>query len=251
AGIGATVAELLANPYLLFEQDRRLIDRVAFGVVDRGLFPDESIRKQFPVPAPSRIDDPADERRVRALVVDLLEDASAQGHTLLPRSWVIRRARERALQPPCPLGENVLDATEASFAPVVVCAATRSGEAAYQVDRLAECRKIVRHEILGRKASKPHTAAHDWRKIVDSGLGQPLPDDPADNQLENRARQEKAAALEQLFSSRLCVLIGQAGTGKTTLLRMLCGMPDVKSKGILLLAPTGKARVRMEEQTRL
>src|ERR1019366_7596561 len=92
AGIGATVAELLANPYLLFEQDRRLIDRVAFGVVDRGLFPDESIRKQFPVPAPSRIDDPADERRVRALVVDLLEDASAQGHTLLPRSWVIRRA---------------------------------------------------------------------------------------------------------------------------------------------------------------
>jgi hypothetical protein len=28
-------------------------------------------------------------------------------------------------------------------------------------------------------------------------------------------------------------------------------MPDVKSKGILLLAPTGKARVRMEEQTRL
>jgi energy-coupling factor transporter ATP-binding protein EcfA2 len=183
--------------------------------------------------------------------VDLLEEASAQGHTLLPRSWVIRRARDRALQPPCPLGENVLDATEASFAPVVVCAATHSGETAYQVDRLAECRKIVRHEILGRKASKPHTAAHDWRKIVDSGLGQPLPDDPADSQLEDRARQEKAAALEQLFSSRLCVLIGQAGTGKTTLLRMLCGMPDVKSKGILLLAPTGKARVRMEEQTRL
>jgi energy-coupling factor transporter ATP-binding protein EcfA2 len=251
AGIGATVTELLANPYLLFEQDRRLIDHVAFGVVDRGLFPDESIRKQFPVPAPSRIDDPADERRVRAMVVDLLEEASAQGHTLLPRSWVIRRARDRALQPPCPLGENVLDATEASFAPVVVCAATHSGETAYQVDRLAECRKIVRHEILGRKASKPHTAAHDWRKIVDSGLGQPLPDDPADSQLEDRARQEKAAALEQLFSSRLCVLIGQAGTGKTTLLRMLCGMPDVKSKGILLLAPTGKARVRMEEQTRL
>ena len=55
---------------------------------------------------PSRINDPADGRRVRALVVDLLEQAAAEGHTLLPRSWVIRRARERALQPPCPLGEK-------------------------------------------------------------------------------------------------------------------------------------------------
>jgi ATP-dependent exoDNAse (exonuclease V) alpha subunit len=44
-------------------------------------------------------------------------------------------------------------------------------------------------------------------------------------------------------------LIGPVGTGKTTLLRMLCALPDVRAKGILLLAPTGKARVRLEEQT--
>ncbi len=251
AGIGATDAELLANPYLLFERDRRSADRVAFGVVDRGLVPDESIRKQFPVPEPSRIDDPADARRVRALVVDLLEEAAGQGHTLLPRSWVIRRARERALQPPCPLGENVLDAAEESFEPVVARVATLGGEAAYQVDRLAECRQMIRREILGRKKGRPHSAAHNWGALVDTGLGQALPDDPTDRDLEERARQEKAAALEQLFHSRLSVLIGPAGTGKTTLLRMLCRMPDVGGKGLLLLAPTGKARVRLEEQTAL
>ncbi len=250
-GIGATDAELLANPYLLFESDRRSSDAIAFGVVDRGLFPDESVRKQFPVPATSRIDYPADARRVRALVVNLLEEASTQGHTLLPRSWVIRSARERALQPACPLGENVLDAAEECFGAVVVRTKTRGGEAAYQVDRLAECRDIIRREVLRRKDGKPHTAEHDWRKLVDSGIGQALPDDPADRQLEERARKEKAAALEQIFRSRLSVLIGSAGTGKTTLLRMLCGMPDVKSKGLLLLAPTGKARVRLEEQTKL
>ena len=83
------------------------------------------------MPEPSRIEDPADERRVRALVVDLLEHAAAEGHTLLPRSWVIRRARERALQPPCPLGENVLDACEESFAPVAARAGTRAGEPTY------------------------------------------------------------------------------------------------------------------------
>ena len=70
---------------------------IAFGVVDRGLFPDEAVREQFPVPEPSRIEDPADERRVRALVVDLLDRAAAEGHILLPRSWVIQRAREHAL----------------------------------------------------------------------------------------------------------------------------------------------------------
>ena len=45
------------------------------------------------------------------------------------------------------------------------------------------------------------------------------------------------------------MLIGPAGTGKTTLLRMLCSGPGLAEKGLLLLAPTGKARVRLEEQT--
>jgi hypothetical protein len=85
AEFGASDAEILANPYLLFERDRRSADRAAFGTVDRGLFPDESIRDHFPIPEPSRITDPADPRRVRALVVDLLEEGAAQGHTLLPR----------------------------------------------------------------------------------------------------------------------------------------------------------------------
>ena len=249
AGIEATDAELLRNPYLLFERDRRAADPIAFGAVDRGLFPAEAVREQYPVPEPSRIEDPADERRVRALVVDVLEHAAAEGHTLLPRSWVIRRARKRALQPPCPLGENVLDACEESFTPVVARAATRAGEPAYQVDRLSECRKIIRREVLGRKKGKPHVAQLDWRGLVDAGIDEPLPQDPEEREQENRARREKAAALEQLFRSRLSVLIGPAGTGKTTLLRMLCSLPGLAEKGQLLLAPTGKARVRLEEQT--
>ncbi len=249
AGIETTDTELLANPYMLFEHDRRSADRIAFGTVDRGMFPDLAIREQFPLSEPSRIEDPADARRVRALVVDLLEEAAQEGHTLLPRSWLIRRARERSLQPPCPLGENVLDATEESFGSSVVRAATRTGEAAYQVDGLAECGKIIRREVRGRQKGRPHTAALDWRALVDAGLRQSLPEEAADHDLEERARQEKAAALKQLYRSRLSVLIGQAGTGKTTLLRVLCSLPDVATRGLLLLAPTGKARVRLEEQT--
>ncbi len=169
AGIDVTNAQLLANPFLLFERDRDSLDPIGFGAVDRGLFPDEVIRREFPVPPLSRIEDPADPRRVRALVADLLEEASSQGHSVLPRGWVIRRARERALQPPCPLGENVLDASEDSFLPVIARVATRTGEAAYQIDRLIACREIIRREVRGRKKGKPHAVAHHWRACGGSG----------------------------------------------------------------------------------
>lgn len=247
AGIEATDAELLANPYLLFERDRRSRDAISFGTVDRGLFPDDVIRESLPAPEPSRVGDPADRRRVRALAVDLLEAAADEGHTLLPRDWIIRRARERMLQPPCPLGENMLDATEESFAPVIDRTDTRSGEPAYQIDRLAECRKIIRREINRRRKGRRHAGDHDWRKIVDSGPDESLSEDARER--KERARDEQAAGLEELYRSRVSVLLGPAGTGKTTLLGMLCSIEGLADKGLLLLAPTGKARVRLEEQT--
>ena len=70
------------------------------------------------------------------------------------------------------------------------------------------------------------------------------------DELEESARAEKTAALKELAESRLSVLIGPAGTGKTTLLSVLCSHPKIEAGGILLLAPTGKARVRMEQSTR-
>ena len=84
----------------------------------------------------------------------------------------------------------------------------------------------------------------DWRKVIDTELGMMPADDDGDEEL---ARHEKAAALEILATSRLSVLVGAAGTGKTTLLRALSTLPAVASGGLLLLAPTGKARVRMQD----
>lgn len=60
---------------------------------------------------------------------------------------------------------------------------------------------------------------------------------------------EKAAALETLSQSKFSVLVGSAGTGKTTILAALCAQEEIKKDGVLFLAPTGKARVRMKEIT--
>ena len=62
---------------------------------------------------------------------------------------------------------------------------------------------------------------------------------------EEAARVEKAAGLVELFRSPISVLVGPAGTGKTTLLRALADLPAISNKGVLLLAPTGKASVQM------
>jgi ATP-dependent exoDNAse (exonuclease V) alpha subunit len=50
-----------------------------------------------------------------------------------------------------------------------------------------------------------------------------------------------------MAESRISVLIGPAGTGKTTLLTILARQKDIEKGGIVFLAPTGKARVRMQE----
>ena len=88
----------------------------------------------------------------------------------------------------------------------------------------------------------------DWPALLEQHLA--AQGQAATDELEARAREEKVEALRELAESRLSVLIGPAGTGKTTLLSVLCSHPKIAAGGILLLAPTGKARVRMEQSAK-
>jgi AAA domain/UvrD-like helicase C-terminal domain len=86
-----------------------------------------------------------------------------------------------------------------------------------------------------------HTTAHDWTKLLTAKFGEAKGAD------ERRAREEKAKALAELAESRFSVLAGPAGAGKTSVLGILCAQKDIQGDGLLLLAPTGKARVRMQQ----
>ena len=59
------------------------------------------------------------------------------------------------------------------------------------------------------------------------------------------ALKEQTKALEQITTRKLSVLAGAAGTGKTTVLGALTKSRLLANQGILFLAPTGKARVRL------
>ena len=242
-------ADLLANPYLMFECDEAAAERIGFAVVDRGVFPGDAVRQAAPLASPTEMTDAIDKRRVRALMIDLLERAvTGEGHTLLPRSWIVQRALATPLEPKCTIDEDVTAINSAWLTEGLAEAKTGSGEPAYKLQRYATARNMIGSAIYKRVGARQHELDYDWRKLVDKELG-PLPTETDNRKEEDRARHEKVASLKQLARFRFSVLVGPAGSGKTTLLKILCNLPQVRERKVLLLAPTGKARVRLEEAT--
>lgn len=249
AGLALADDDFIRNPYLIFEATRLTRYQVSIGVVDRAMFPVPLIRNKYPLPEVSRIGTEVDARRLRALSICELEREAKIGHTLLPRDRIVVGLREKAKAE----GERGAEVTgdllqvaeDTLFEGVVEVKQMADGTPAYQLERLAKAGDLIRRVISARVGGNRLEVTADWASELDSALP-PLPSDQADLELELRARKEKAAALRELAESRFSVLIGSAGTGKTTLLSILCRQPEISRDKILLLAPTGKARVRME-----
>ena len=243
------VTSLTANPYLLYESTRLSDKPVSINAVDRGLFPASSIRAKFPLPHPSRVDTPVDARRLRALSIRELEAAADQGDTIVQRENIVERLRQRNNSndddPTMVTGDLLKVAEDTLFADEVRIVHMADGAPAYQIERLGAAGDLIRKTVNGRAGGKRHGLVFDWRAELDEIL-KDLPIDPTEARMEERAREEKAAALDEIANARISVLVGSAGTGKTTLLSALCKHPEIQKNGVVLLAPTGKARVQLE-----
>lgn len=248
AAITATDEEILANPYLCFEDDRGRIDPISAAVIDRGLFPDATVATAAPVPDPSHCAEAIDHRRGRALMITTLDRAAGEGHTLLPQSWLVQRVRDLDISPQCAIGADWVEAFGAFIREKLAVAQMADGAPAWQLHEYSQSRDLISARVKRRLLGKRHTGEHDWRALIDQQL--PPFTDASDAETENLARAEKASALEEIFRSRFSVLIGPAGTGKTSLLTALLSLPPVADGGVLLLAPTGKARVQMQRRAK-
>ncbi len=243
-GLRFTDREILENPYVLYEQTRLCQPEVMIPVkkIDMAVFPPEYIRALKPLPEETMSDSANDRRRIRAYAVSLLERQALMGHTVYPLFSLVNEFAELPIEPSCPVTSDMLDSVSDFLKEEIREVECADHTKAYQLMRLYEMDEVIRSSVNKRLRGKRHEVLEDWRKIVDDAFG-----NREETEFEERAREEKAAVLKELAESRLSVLIGGAGTGKTTLLALLCKSSLIQAGGVLLLAPTGKARVRMSQ----
>ena len=244
--------ELISNPYLLYEEDRYSIDPISVTTVDRGMIPLQSIKDAFPLPNGTKFPGILDPRRVLALMVHILEEATNKGHTLLPLNSIIEEFKELPLDTDCPLRFDAISSFRNKLGQNILEVEMENDDVGFQLTRLNKISKLIRKTVMSRIRAKPIRGSenYNFRAKVDETL-EKYPEDEEAIKIENLAREEKASALETLFKSKLSVLVGSAGTGKTTLLKMLCSLKEVSSGEILLLAPTGKSKVQLETKTQI
>lgn len=244
---GLDPASVLANPYVLYESE--LAPELALPTVDRGLFPRDasSVQALKADPIEEPINEPHDDRRVRAASKHVLERAAQLGHTLLDEPGLRKRLADLELDPRCDPGDTAFDIAAAEFPPLLIqVTMAREASRGWQLERLAAVAGAIREEVNSRREAPALEVVWDWGERIDAVL--PAIESP--DATEARARAEKAQALEVLIRSRISVLIGPAGTGKTSMLEALCADPDIEAGGVLLLSPTGKAAVQLAARTK-
>lgn len=244
-------SDIIKNPYILFEQtlDKKDVIKMPFRKIDMAIFPVNIFQEKYPMCSPSKLDSGIDKRRVRAILIDILEKQALNGHSLYPYWLCIDAIKNAAIEPKCDINSDILKSFEDYLKQELYIVEIESRNSdyqyqrAFQLNRLRKINVLIMETISKRLNKQNNVQEENWDAILDSFITKKSDD----IEKENRARAEKKAILQELLKSKLSVLIGGAGTGKTTLLACLCASKQVKDGGILLLAPTGKARVRMTQ----
>ncbi len=116
-----------------------------------------------------------------------------------------------------------------------------------QLQEFTDQETFLRKTLRARARKLVPSTGADWKSLIVETLKQRgFSHDPS-NPRHQEALADQAAALEKVTTRRLSVLTGRAGTGKTSALGALFLCKSITNTGILLLAPTGKARVRLSK----
>jgi len=248
AGIETPDEEIIKNPYILSESDEGDANSPAidFEMIDRGMIPNEKIGKVSGELEPIAKDD---NRRIRALLVDVLRNTAQEGDTCLPIDETFKRVRKKLPENRSCTPDVDIVLSNRKFYEERLSFFPDENPKVIALKSIWMMEKEIKDHLekMVKKEYKPLGVAF-WKKIVDEELkGVRV----LHKEIENRARKEKATILDRLFSFRFSVLTGRAGTGKTTVLKLFIkGIKEKEGKqSIILLAPTGKARVRLKEIT--
>jgi exodeoxyribonuclease V alpha subunit len=249
-GIRSSAIEIAANPYTLAEQyvGNDPDDTIAFTKVDHGMIPSPEL-------GGDRLADTDDWRRLRALCVETLR--GQQSDVFVAAKQLIHDINHRLSFYPewkrHQFTERYLDVDKESLAGALTLRQEAGSlwvylRQAYEDERLIEdvLRNLAKRSAVTFRT--PMTEEHWVQYLRDPNS--PLASLVGDEYSE--AISGQAAVCADIFARPLCVLAGEAGTGKTTVVgAVLQAIERTEGAGasFQLLAPTGKAAERLREKT--
>jgi len=209
------VSRLMSDPYLLARDVRGIGFQTADAFAENiGVASDAPIR------------------RVAALN-ESLRMAAEDGHTALPRGQAVSRAAGLISTSPTLIAEVVDEAVAGER----LVATNADGESYLQLPELAKAEQAIAASIRARCARSPSWPQRQVPADIAERIGVAL----APSQL---------AAIIGLLGSRVTVITGGPGTGKTTLVRAILAVLDSEADlDLALCAPTGRAARRLTEST--
>ena len=176
-------------------------------------------------------------KRLRAGVSYALQTATDQGHCGLPVARLVRLATELLDVPADPIRAAVED----ELAGGAVVRDTIEGEPCLFLHGLHTAERDIADRLKAlARGDPPWPAIETERAIawVEERTGKTL-------------SASQRAAVDQVLRSKVAVVTGGPGVGKTTLLDTILRILAAKGVRLLLAAPTGRAAKRMSEQTGL
>jgi ATP-dependent exoDNAse (exonuclease V) alpha subunit len=239
-------AHVLENPYIMAEDDPGDKEHypIAVETIDSGLFVDRAIQGDYLPVKPQAVESPLDTRRIRAIIVNILKRAASNGDTLLSVQEITETLNGLNLQRPTSVPLNYIS-TNLAFLQHKLDWFPLNGTAALQLKQYAIIETYFRRTFLARAKKELDPINENWAKLIKETIAaNRIVFDPQDKR-HVAALSDQVAALTQITNRKLSILHGPAGTGKTTVMGALFRCKELTKDGILLLAPTGKARVKL------
>ncbi len=173
--------------------------------------------------------------RLAAGLRHVLEEAMGQGHVGLPRNWLIERAAD-LLRVPSEALDPVLD-DEIGAGRLILDAASDTD--CLFLPEMHEAEDEIAAALIERAWQTPPWRVKDIEstvRSVEATLGLDL-------------AEEQREALRLAYKSRLLIITGGPGTGKTTLVKAILEGLEKNQLDIMLAAPTGRAARRLGESS--
>ncbi len=249
-GYNVSTIDLLSNPYIIVEQDEPKISeqRITVETIDFGVFEDRSVQGDFVPENYYKLESKIDRRRIRALVYSILRDSAVEGDTLLSIFEVKQRIDNLSINEEVELPTNYLQ-THMEFIKEKIEYISAGSIAALQLKQYFEIETELSKKFIARSSKSLSSLGENWQELIKKAIKRSGGIFNQDDPRHVDALNDQSKALEQITTKKLSILNGPAGTGKTSVMGALFGSKNLTDQGILLLAPTGKARVRLQKMT--